>query len=614
MESGTGKVDFHFGERSFNESFDFSMTQKTITELGSETPVVGSDLENQGPGNKLEYGSSEWIVDSLKTQTAFAELGSGTSAGGSDLESQEHGNELENLGFDWIGDSLKTQKAFAELGSGTSAVGSDLESQELGNKLENVGFDWIKDSLKTQKALAELGSGASGVVSDLENQWEGNPQENGGSYRNVDSLETQEVVGEYTAVFAAELALGFCKNQERNCGHGEEKPDIDYSSNAAAADANGSLESRWKDRVSPDFGGVLVSLETQEAVPRSNSQNGALDAGLEYCNCQSNLQSSQTRDWKRCSENITESPMEKNDTDLQSSKRQSSKPVNEKIPVSAAEGEMVLETKIDIASAFEKESPMTGPPSENHFRKHLEKVEFERVPAFQTSDNIASATDKEAILNAKSASTKLLHDHNSQKSSDYDQLEGYPKDKEPVISATIAKLGCENASGSLDFDKLSASPIGKDFISNGFIVKKLQRKQLGDNSMEFEEFEITIPPGSALLFPSKRAIGLEAVDFKVKHLIVLDGTWAKARRMYHENPWLNLLPHLKLDPREVSLYSEVRHQPKAGCLSTIESIVCALKALGDASVGLDDLLQVFESMVGDQRRCKVDRLSKLSLA
>ena len=130
---------------------------------------------------------------------------------------------------------------------------------------------------------------------------------------------------------------------------------------------------------------------------------------------------------------------------------------------------------------------------------------------------------------------------------------------------------------------------------------------------EFQEFEIKVPPGSVLLFPSERAVRIEANNFEVKNLIVLDGTWAKAKRMYSENPWLKLLPHLKLDLDELSLYSEVRHQPKTGCLSTIESIVYALKALGEDPDKLDGLLEVFKTMVGDQRQCKDERLSKFSV-
>lgn len=603
-ECEAGKVDFHLGERDFGERFDFSMTQKEVGELGSGMSVVGSDLENQGHGNKLENVGFDRIVDSLKTQKTIVELGSGMSVVGSDLESLGHGNNLGNGSFDWILDSLKTQKASVELDSGASGVVSDLENQGGRNPLENGGFDCIAGSLKTQKIIAESGSGAfgTGIVSDLEQQRHGNLQENGSFDYVVDSLGTQKAVGEPTA----ELELGFCKNQEGNCRGEEEKPHADYSSNATAADTNSSLVSNWKDRVNHDFDRGLDSLKTQDSDAGSYSQNTVLVSGLEYCNCHSNLQSL---------EKITVSQMEENGTDLQSSKKQLSKSVDEKTPVSLAESKIVfeLDAKIGNAARAEGESLVTGLHYGSHCKKYSVKLDFGQVPVTLTGDTTVSATDREAILNAESVTTDFLPDQNSPKGPGYDPLGGYPTDEEAVITATITKPGIDNASGNLDFNKLSASLKGKYLISNGFIVKKLQRKQLGDR-MEFEEFEITIPPGSALLFPSKKAISMEAVDFEVKHLIVLDGTWAKAKRMYHENPWLNLLPHLKLDPREMSLYSEVRLQPKAGCLSTVESIVYALKALGGDSVGLDDLLDVFESMVVDQRRCKVERLSKLSSA
>ncbi|XP_028092741.1 uncharacterized protein LOC114292930 [Camellia sinensis] len=184
-----------------------------------------------------------------------------------------------------------------------------------------------------------------------------------------------------------------------------------------------------------------------------------------------------------------------------------------------------------------------------------------------------------------------------------------------VISSFVHNLMPQTQSQNLNFDLLLASPAVLDALSKGFVVKKWQSKQLNGSIKieEFEEFEIAVPPGSVLLFPSEKSVGIEAIDFKVRNLIVLDGTWSKAKRMYKENPWLKLLPLLKLDLDKMSLYSDVRRQPRVGCLSTIESIVYTLKAVGDESDGLDNLLDVFESMIGDQRRCKDERLSKTSL-
>lgn len=147
----------------------------------------------------------------------------------------------------------------------------------------------------------------------------------------------------------------------------------------------------------------------------------------------------------------------------------------------------------------------------------------------------------------------------------------------------------------VDFDQLLHSDVAVDDLRKGFVVKKLQSKPVdGSNRYEeFEEFDITVPPGSVLLFPSEESFGIEALTFEVKNLIVLDGTWAKAKRMYKENHWLKLLPHIRLDIQELSLYAEVRHQPKAAFLSTIESIVYALKGVGEEPDGLDCLLDVF---------------------
>ncbi|XP_065862356.1 uncharacterized protein [Euphorbia lathyris] len=202
--------------------------------------------------------------------------------------------------------------------------------------------------------------------------------------------------------------------------------------------------------------------------------------------------------------------------------------------------------------------------------------------------------------------------------------------EEPVIFFTIGKNGVvtdldskwelqprTHAQKGPNFDQILASQVAIEALSRGFVVKKLQKQQKNGsiNLEEYEEFEVGVPSGSILLFPSETAVSvdeLQRMNIEVRSLIVLDGTWAKAKRIYKENPWLKLLPHLKLDLSKLSLYNEIRHQPHAGCLSTIESIVYALKALGDNHEELDHLLNVFESMVEDQRHCKDERLKKSS--
>ncbi|KNA21664.1 hypothetical protein SOVF_041200 [Spinacia oleracea] len=207
-----------------------------------------------------------------------------------------------------------------------------------------------------------------------------------------------------------------------------------------------------------------------------------------------------------------------------------------------------------------------------------------------------------------------------------DDLMGEDDDYEGLLSVKIGKYGeisdiCHQwklqvEGKTLNLEHVVASPEALEALAGGFVVKKLQKKQKnGSVELEqFEEFQITVPPGSALLFPAQKALPAEAIDFEVKNLIVLDGTWSKANRMYNENPWLKMLPSVRLDMEKLSLFSEVRRQPKPGYLSTIESIVYALEALGKSEKleGLDNLLDVFESMVEDQRRFKDEALKKLS--
>lgn len=259
-------------------------------------------------------------------------------------------------------------------------------------------------------------------------------------------------------------------------------------------------------------------------------------------------------------------------------------------------------------------------------------LSISNVTALEAEDEVALKTPHEGLVkqlngdeisacdkfNAVSDESKLLN-------LDSGSIEDVQRVKEgPVVTATIGKQGVvsylshvwmlQNHPGKLNFGNISDTPAAHDALAKGFIVQKLQKRQQ-EGSLELEEFiefEIKVPPGSVLLFPTEEAVSvdrLKAVNFEVKNMIVLDGTWAKAKRMYAENPWLKLLPHLKLELDKVSLYNGVRMQPKAGCLSTIESIVYTLKAVGDDHLeGLDNLLDVFESMVGDQRRCKEKRL------
>jgi DTW domain-containing protein YfiP len=88
-----------------------------------------------------------------------------------------------------------------------------------------------------------------------------------------------------------------------------------------------------------------------------------------------------------------------------------------------------------------------------------------------------------------------------------------------------------------------------------------------------------------LLFPHEDATPLERwreTDQPLT-LVVPDGTWSQAIRMRRRMPGIEALPCVTLGADEVSTY-RLRHDPRAGHLSTLEAIARALGKLEDPEI------------------------------
>jgi len=82
-------------------------------------------------------------------------------------------------------------------------------------------------------------------------------------------------------------------------------------------------------------------------------------------------------------------------------------------------------------------------------------------------------------------------------------------------------------------------------------------------------------------------------------LVVVDGTWALAKKLVRVNPRIGALPRYALAPSGPSEY-RIRREPRAECLSTIEAIQLALGVLeGDAS-RFRPMLAPFRAMIDAQ--------------
>ncbi|KZX63412.1 DTW domain-containing protein [Stutzerimonas frequens] len=115
----------------------------------------------------------------------------------------------------------------------------------------------------------------------------------------------------------------------------------------------------------------------------------------------------------------------------------------------------------------------------------------------------------------------------------------------------------------------------------------------------FEE-DVDADRPSYLLFPGEDALPVSSLADAGSslRLIVPDGTWRKARKLLHVNPWLAALPRVELPAGLTSRY-RLRKAPMPGALSTIEAIVAALDIL-ESPRRYDELLRPFEALIEGQ--------------
>jgi len=104
---------------------------------------------------------------------------------------------------------------------------------------------------------------------------------------------------------------------------------------------------------------------------------------------------------------------------------------------------------------------------------------------------------------------------------------------------------------------------------------------------------------TALLFPGPDSEWLHSENRpNYTQLILLDGTWKKAKKLYYLNSFLHSLPKISLKSETPSLY-RIRQSKVENSLSTLEAAVAALEVL---EPGLDcrSALSAFKKMIDTQ--------------
>lgn len=179
----------------------------------------------------------------------------------------------------------------------------------------------------------------------------------------------------------------------------------------------------------------------------------------------------------------------------------------------------------------------------------------------------------------------------------------------------IAPVEHETAITILQHPRERSHPFGTARIARLGLRRCEVRVAHGEEVPSLERRRVSVPlsfePGTAVLYPRRDAPTLESlpIDRRPSRLVVLDGTWSQAKRLWDDNPELAALPCVRLAPEAPSRY-RIRREPSFEAISTLEAIVLALSILEpDRAAALATLLASFDAMIDDQLGQRANRRS-----
>lgn len=105
---------------------------------------------------------------------------------------------------------------------------------------------------------------------------------------------------------------------------------------------------------------------------------------------------------------------------------------------------------------------------------------------------------------------------------------------------------------------------------------------------------------TVVLYPAPDAVEPETLPSNVcRNLLVIDGTWIQARKMFARSTLLRSLPRIGFAPYLPSRY-RIRREPAPHCRATIEAVVEALERLEHDDMRFRPMLHAFDHMVEQQ--------------
>jgi DTW domain-containing protein YfiP len=120
-----------------------------------------------------------------------------------------------------------------------------------------------------------------------------------------------------------------------------------------------------------------------------------------------------------------------------------------------------------------------------------------------------------------------------------------------------------------------------------------------DDNKELIELSQNEKETTALVFPKTEEDHLNTISItQFKNIILIDGSWRKARKILFMNPWLNQLPKISLVDSKTSQY-KIRKSSQKNSLSTLEAVVECLNQI-EPNLDTHSLMKTFNAMIDFQ--------------
>jgi hypothetical protein len=125
---------------------------------------------------------------------------------------------------------------------------------------------------------------------------------------------------------------------------------------------------------------------------------------------------------------------------------------------------------------------------------------------------------------------------------------------------------------------------------------------LAEESVDLRKWAVLFPDRESLGDRAETRSGSQVDPASLTGIVVLDGTWSKAKTLWWRNPWLNKLNRVSLRPEKPSIYGRLRAEPRREFVSTLESVAAALTLCGESpeiQVGLERVFRTLVQRVRD---------------